>query len=265
MSKTRVKSSFSLKAQLANYSLGACAQLQRPENATGIRNWVRYSAAAASALAAVASADAGVIYSGVRNIVSGPNFEGSGGPNFVNIDGDGAYELLINGFETGGGNYGIGRATGYANGFQFVAATTNASHVNKFSLSQYVGSGNAFASGAVLLGIRFRGDKNGQFQNSSTNGLAGFRFNMTDGVHYGWIRLLLEDTYLANGLTDKVTAIEWAYESRPDTPIHVGDRGAAVPEPSSLTIVGLAMGCSALPALRRRRQFRKAAASQANG
>ena len=268
MGETVGKSNVSLKTQLADYSLGACAQLQRPENATGIKNWVRYSAAAASALAAVASADAGVVYSGdhVPPIRFGPNLDAYG-YGMLNIVG--SAELKFIGYQTNGGQYGFGKivASTYGGiGTSPPAGSTFDGDAIKFSASQNVGPSGQFGRIARLATNTSGGVAGGQFQNGIT-GFVGFRLDPDYDTHYnyGWIRLRLEDSN-GDNLTDTVTVFDWAYESTIDTPIHVGDQGTtAVPEPSSLTIVGLAMGCSALPALRRRRQLQKTAASQVNG
>jgi len=62
--------------------------------------------------------------------------------------------------------------------------------------------------------------------------------------------LRLDDTD-RSGFTDKVTAVDWAYESTVGAPIRAG----AIPEPSTLALASLAMGCAGLAALRRRRQL----------
>lgn len=266
MGEIRVKSKASLKCQLADYSRGACAKLERPENATGIKSWVRYSAAAASALAAVASADAGVIYSGLQipPIRIGPNLDAYGYRS-IDINGDGLPDFKIIGYETNS-TYGVGKILALTHagvGILPIPGGTFNGDAIKFSASQNVGPGGLFERTARLATNTSGGKTAGQFQNGTT-GFAGFRFNPGDGNHYGWIRLRLDDSN-SNDLTDTVTVFDWAYESTIDTPIHIGIQTTAVPEPSSLTIVGLAMGCSALPGLRRRRQLQKAAASQANG
>ena len=49
-------------------------------------------------------------------------------------------------------------------------------------------------------------------------GYVGVRFYAVDGLHYGWVRLR---TY------PFVTVVDWAYESRPNTPIRAGIIGSA--------------------------------------
>lgn len=267
MGGTRAKSKASLKTQLADYSQEACAQLERTGIAAGIKKWVSYSAAAASALASVTSADAGVIYSGIRNIVSGPSVDGYGSPGNVDIDGDGKIEFQVIGYETG--RYGVGkiRAPLSTAGVNAIFVSLLSGDAVRFPAGQSLGTISSKGSfkRLVVLGAKAQsvGKNYGNFQNS-TMGFAGFRFNPGDGDRYGWIRLHLDDGGSdKNGLTDMVTAVDWAYESRINTPIRIGDTGASVPEPSSLTLMGLAMGCAALPALRRRRKLRDTAASQA--
>lgn len=261
-----MKSKASLKARLADYSQGACAQLKRPGNAASFKNWVSYSAAAASALATVTAADAGIIYSGVRNIVTGPHLDGyMAPPGLVDIDGDGIVEFQIIGYETG--SYGVGRirAPLSKTGINAIFVDVPDGDAVRFSMGQSLGTIASMGSFKRLVRLAAQttgGKQYGNFQNS-TMGFVGFRFDPGDGDHYGWIRLHLQDLGSdKNGLTDTVTVVDWAYESNINTPIITGDTGISVPEPSSLTIVGLAMGCAALPALRRRRQLQKAAARQ---
>jgi hypothetical protein len=67
-------------------------------------------------------------------------------------------------------------------------------------------------------------------------GFAGVRIPADDGVHFGWIKLRVEnveDPTTSYFRGQSPTAIDWYLESRPDTPVVVG----AVPEPGSLALV----------------------------
>lgn len=57
------------------------------------------------------------------------------------------------------------------------------------------------------------------------NAYLGVRFQAADGTHYGWMRLELPYVGINGGYVR-----EWAYETRPDTPI-------LVPEPSTVVVL----------------------------
>ncbi|MBI3882133.1 MAG: hypothetical protein HY301_18995 [Verrucomicrobia bacterium] len=59
-------------------------------------------------------------------------------------------------------------------------------------------------------------------------GYLGVRFYAADGLHYGWIRVRLprSDATLNNSAFEFAPVVmEWAYETRPETPIRAGDTG----------------------------------------
>jgi hypothetical protein len=62
------------------------------------------------------------------------------------------------------------------------------------------------------------------------NAYMGVRFQASDGTHYGWMRLDLPYIGINGGYIR-----EWAYETRPDTPL-------LVPEPGSWALLGTG-GC----------------------
>jgi hypothetical protein len=89
--------------------------------------------------------------------------------------------------------------------------------------------------------------------------LAGFRFVDGGGTHFGWIRLLWNDTN-HDTFPDSITALDWGYESTPGAAIEAGDTGASpVPEPSSALMLLAGAGALALS----RRRGAKVAAPQA--
>ena len=84
----------------------------------------------------------------------------------------------------------------------------------------------------------------------------GFRFDVAGSMHYGFA---VVDLDTANGI---VTIDRWAYETVADTAIEVQDiSSAAVPEPSSLTL--LALGAGGLATMRARQRKRLQAEQQA--
>jgi hypothetical protein len=57
-------------------------------------------------------------------------------------------------------------------------------------------------------------------------GYLGVRFHSADGLHYGWIRVRLPASFPNQTVTEfSPVVMEWAYETRPNTPIHAGDTG----------------------------------------
>ena len=74
------------------------------------------------------------------------------------------------------------------------------------------------------------------------DGYLGIRFYIGSGLHYGWIRLDLDNGYPSRA-TGFVT--EWAYNSVPDQPIAAG----VVPEPSTWAL--LSLGATAIWKFRR--------------
>lgn len=224
------------------------------------------------------STDAAIIYSGIRNVTDGPQIAGNNtfGVATINVDGVGPHELglmnlqAIGTFSQTGGAFSYGLAT-LAGFYGAALATSGFYDVKKLAPGQAISgfpSQNLFAANPIL---RFNGQKtyvvgsevrtrrfnDGLFGISET-AQAGFLFAQnptvgSDNVHYGWIRLRVDDAD-GNGLPDQVTAIDWAYESEVDKPIRAGQ---TTPEPSTLALASLALGCAGLGALRRRRQLQK--------
>jgi hypothetical protein len=65
----------------------------------------------------------------------------------------------------------------------------------------------------------------GQFA-AGVSGIAGVAFQEGGQTHYGWIRLRVDDG--AKGFPVSVTAIDWEYETTPNTPIHVPEANPAL-------------------------------------
>ena len=53
----------------------------------------------------------------------------------------------------------------------------------------------------------------------------GVYFYAADGPHYGWVRVRLPSP--GGSLFDAPAVVDWAYDTRPDTPIRAGDIGSA--------------------------------------
>lgn len=89
-------------------------------------------------------------------------------------------------------------------------------------------------------------------------GYFGFKFSNGSDVHYGWGQISITGTPKGQGFT----FTEAYYNSDPNAPIAVGDRGTAVPEidPASAgSVMSLVIGSLAM--LERRRKLRAADAS----
>jgi hypothetical protein len=81
-----------------------------------------------------------------------------------------------------------------------------------------------------------------------TVGFFGFRWQMSDGWHYGWVQLSNE-VILDMTFHPRPLIVDWAYEMRPDVPIQAG----AVPEPTTGTLIA-ASGGLLMAFLRRKSQ-----------
>ncbi len=86
---------------------------------------------------------------------------------------------------------------------------------------------------------------------SSTDAFVGLSFALADGVHYGYAEVY--GYGVSNGsLSFSPTLLSFGYESNPGVGILTGAAATAVPEPSSLGILGLGLGIIGLAWIRRR-------------
>ena len=95
-------------------------------------------------------------------------------------------------------------------------------------------------------------------------GFFGFKFTKESGVHYGWGQINLHGVTGGFVAGQGFTFTEAYYNSDPNAPIAVGDRGIAVPEidPASAgSVLSLVIGSLAI--LERRRKLRGSAADTA--
>ena len=89
---------------------------------------------------------------------------------------------------------------------------------------------------------------------AAREGFAGVRIAADDGVHYGWIKLRVENWNEETPNSIRLNgplATDWYLESRPNTPIVAG----AVPEPASVVLIFVSIAC--IVGLLRRRLVRR--------
>jgi len=253
-----------------------------------IASQLNRSAAGAAALGAVftlpVAVDAAVVYvSGVPVTATLPASQRHASNNttdanaatygFLDIDGNGGTDFALRVRQQGPNSFGDihGRADLLAvsgNGVAFFGGGEGGGDAINFSGSNFVGTGQQGFQQYGLLrfyslfsGTDARTD--GYFA-AGVTGVAGVQFQRPGSTssapsttHYGWVRLLVEDG--PGGFPYQVTAIEWAWETTPDTAIHVPG-GEPIPEANPGLIL-LAAGGTGLAAWRmRRRQAAKAAA-----
>ncbi len=123
-------------------------------------------------------------------------------------------------------------------------------------------SGDTISSGGVFRGNGLRLNYYSEYHNpafpgswpGSGTGFLGVQIQRDGDVHYGWIRLQLEDLSSLKdgpeGASDRVTVVDWAYQSVAGAPIEAGQ---TVPEPSTGTLTLLATGAAGALTWRRRR------------
>lgn len=230
----------------------------------------RYAAATASALALAGSAEAAVIYSGIQNITIQNNPGGAPTYDRAGIDLDGAFgddvDLSVSWYQysrVSGGQYSTyffytnqaaARADAQPNGAGILQNSTF--QARRLSFGQTISAGGAFAGAALRLNYYteyhtpvFAGSWPG-----SGTGFLGVQIQRDGETHYGWIRLQLEDLSSAKdgpeGASDRITVVDWAYQSVADASIQAGQ---TVPEPSTGTLTLLATGAAGALTWRRRR------------
>lgn len=255
-----------LEGDLEQYSASANAVLELER--TGRRgNWMLYTAAAGSALGMASAADAAIIYSGVQNVTidraqfqssTASGFKSSSGYGYVDLDGNAFPDVYLGLFRSRfPGSYDSGAAGLAAYGGVLVAGTASPAYssARRLSSGATIGPGGIFDSyGAGLRGVFRSGSYStvyGQWPGGAAPGTTGFAglyfYDYGGDKHYAWLRLRLEND--ADGYPDKITVVDWAYQTTPDAPIRAGQE---VPEPSPLGL--LALGAAGVAALRRRRR-----------
>jgi hypothetical protein len=236
--------------------------------------WPVYAAAAASSLALTTKAEAGIIYSGQKNLTISATVQHAFSTASQKIS-TAFPGLPMPKFGAEVTDVFAPVATHYANrvGAAFIgnfAASTQAfapgfQILRSASFAKNLGAGAMISAGAGNFG---RADienwhKNGanvgatgQFPPTAT-GFVGVRIvtsNAHDTADFGWIRLKVSDNGNGDGAPHKVTLVDWAYNNTPNAPIAAGDTGVAVPEPSAMALALLASGAAGVLAWRKKQQ-----------
>ncbi len=194
---------------------------------------------AAGALAALpTSSPAAIIYSGIRNL----SISSSSPVSFdkqieVDVDGDGLEDVGIF----------LASTLSFAAGSVGVPGDGSSFYAQRIGPGDTVGPIDAsWQLKGALAGVSTGTlPVEGPWAPPNQTGTFGFAFDASGDVYYGWARANLEFNLPAG--TSTATLIDWAYEDRRDTAIQ-----AAVPEPSTLTL--LALGAAGLAAVRARRK-----------
>jgi hypothetical protein len=227
------------------------AALTRPRCRPIERRFAGYAVTSGAILAAAGQADAGIVYSGIRDVPVGNQQTVN-----LNVNDTGPLADTVTDY--------IFKHLNVINGLnQTITLETIPQGSNKVVTSG--GFAAALDMGAIISSADTLGGgtltmaqykyKLNSLQSSSgpwrgaDNKYLGLYFEIPgDGFHFGWARLSVS---AAPTTTAEATIHDWAYETTPDTAILAG--ATSVPEPSSLTLGVLALGAVGVAALVRSR------------
>ena len=242
---------------------------------SSISSRAKYATAMSASLAATFEADAAVVYSGPQNISVSVNSSSTAQSTSINIDGLGSVDFILSAnasFSSTFSTTSISSSTfseftyfgtiGLRQAFPTPNRPLNSGgQLIPLPLGQSVGptdfmaptiASNAFAVTGIYATAAGGPNINGLIQPGSGPAFIGIEFESGGNLHYGWMRLRVDDFLIGPGGTSlSVTVTDWAYEDTPDTEIQAGD-GAPIPEASSLAL--LALGATGIGAVRRRKK-----------
>jgi hypothetical protein len=217
--------------------------LRRKSVSVANSRWAAYATAgAATAIAGVNSAEAGIHYSGPLNIAVNNTATAHQAfdmaADFFQLVQSPSFNGGFAGFYIKGAGTAMFRGSAGGNTGQFRYPSKLGSGINVSAPGAFVANNGTFF--ATLASVQFSG---GQWRNAGT-GFIGFKFNGGSGVEYGWVRLSMN----GSGAGDTFTLVDYAWGDV-GTPILTGQ--IAVPEPGSLGL--LALGATGLLVWRRSR------------
>jgi MYXO-CTERM domain-containing protein len=212
-----------------------------------ISNRLVKHAAIAASVAAAASANAAIVYSGVINFACAVDIDGT----YINVEtntlsngpGAGVPGWDVNPYSTSGG-MNFFNSTG---GGQMRRPGVTTGTAGNLALGTVIGAAGSFNTGTGnVYGTTAATGLNGGWTYSSEN-IIGFRFVAAAGTtHYGWMRFAMGAAGSA-GTSMTRTVVDYAYESVASASIEAG--AGAVPAPGALALLGVA----GLAGTRRRR------------
>jgi MYXO-CTERM domain-containing protein len=206
-----------------------------------ISNRLVKHAAIAASVAAAASANAAIVYSGVVNFACAVDIDGC----YINVEtntlsngpGSGVPGWDVNPYSTSGG-MNFFNSTG---GGQMRRPGVTTGTAGNLALGTVIGAAGSFNTGTGnVYGTTAATGLNGGWTYSSEN-IIGFKFVSAAGTtHYGWMRFLMGaagSAGLGNNAPTR-TVVDFAYESVASASIEAG--AGAVPAPGALALLGVA-------------------------
>ena len=211
-----------------------------------------YAAAVGATLASAGTAEAGIVYSGVLNIIASGNTPIAGTSFLVGVRNYPSSARVTPNSRP----YNYSRKAGPIYGNTQTKIFTVGSNIAKFMVAdEIIGSKPGFCSRGSLFNFGQNGAglfNLGQFY--TTGGYVGIRFGSDGAAHhyYGWMHIAQVDRTVPSFSIDG-----WAYETTADLAIKAGAT-VTVPEPTSCALALIALGAGGLAVHRRRRQERDA-------
>lgn len=184
----------------------------------GGRNRVAYSLAAGAAVAATASAQGGVVYSGLQEIEIAQFAAQS-----INLDGDEYQDILLKNYVFFGGNYQGARVQGEPG--ELVAFTDSYNYANALA-DGYAVDAATTSTGIFEASLAYGANNPSAEFNSAANAYLGFSFPiggaLPENLHYAWMRVTIDN------VAGTFTIHDWAYDDVPGVGILTGDTGPEV-------------------------------------
>jgi hypothetical protein len=187
-------------------------------------DWLPYAAAAVAALAP-AAADATIIYSGLQNVTIGSN---------------GTFKVSLSGnyFAKLSNIAGAGSISSFRRALAGPRVAAYGNYGRRFPSGAVIGGSGAFNNGVFLRTASFYLGRNvsyGAFKYPNSRGFLGVQLANND---YGWIDVQVVSNGASNSSGYTTTIFGWAYDNS-GSPIPAGATASAVPEPTTLSLLGL--------------------------